>query len=469
MKTVVQAVRRNFIRLKPAAQQYIKLGSFDFGDEYEIEVSWATTNTKNQVLLGDSHTSTYYLNISNSIAWWSNGNAYSFDPGAVTIQDGLLHTLRVISTPTTIRMVLDGIELQRLTSSSYTPYPGVVNNVLLGSSNSNPTTFDGYISDLKIWAGGDKESGDLINEWRLDDTLEDSIIRSSTVVEGPEIVINGDFGGGMSDWAPLRGASLSSGNGQITIVNGDAGFGGTFQPITLEVGEKYIVSADYTHVNGSGFLMISGSNNLGNPRLLEVEVATEDANFTQVFTATHATAYIGVAQGSTATPGTISRFSNITVKKLTGGTYGTAVNMDSSDSELFEEIGGLWSGPELLENGGFDEPSGWNVPASASINNGACWFDNSTAEFLRASLLDRFESGCRYRSYCKLEHEVKYDRRFRLPYDGSVSNIKTGVFGENDFRFIAGGSGSTVFIGYPNGYTGRLDDVSIRKILEVAV
>ena len=210
-------IERAFHRLKPTASQHYRLGSYDFGSEYELEIPWATTSTRNQVLLGDSHVDTYYLNISNGIAWWSEGVAHVFDSGGVDIQDGRLHTLAIISTQSQLRMLLNGIELTRITSAAWSPYHGTVENILIGSSNSNPVMFDGVIPGLKIWTNGDRTTGTL-TEFQFDTDLASPYISSvppghtvtainmtsddaqryqwdinSNAWIGPDLLINGDF------------------------------------------------------------------------------------------------------------------------------------------------------------------------------------------------------------------------------------------------------------------------------------
>jgi len=319
LKPLVNVIRRNFIRFRSVAQQYIKLGSFDLGDSYEIEISWATTNTKNQVLLGDSHTSTYYLNISSSIAWWSNGNAYSFSPGSEKIQDGRVKTLRVISALNSIRMILNGIELQRLNSAAYTPYQGSVDNILFGSSNSNPATFDGYLPGLRIWTGGDRDSGTLTDEWLLDDALDNSnIIRSTTATEGDNVAVNKD------DVVLQNSKSLGITASVITS--------GSTYLVKIPAGLRLSGPSGWTTRNSTGGEFLHTANASGAFTVLNIS-------------------------GSPVVLGDLS------VKEITGGTYGIAINLDDTSSTTFEydDESDKWIGPNELGNGDFETNSGWVV------------------------------------------------------------------------------------------------------------
>jgi len=348
----IEPVARNFIRFKSAAQQHIALsdpvvlsGDFEFSCDFTRESGVAAG-----AVIGDTGGNFIRISSSDAYQYMIDGSYYS--TGVLAPTDGRLHNFRLVRTGSTAKIYADGAEVD---SRTVTTDDFTISDI---GSRITHTFYAGILANMQAWTGGDRDTGTLVNEWPLGDSLEDGIIRSTTAVEGPEIVINGDFDG-ISDWLSMRGASLSTDSGQLVVTNGVAGFGGAVQPITLEVGQQYIVSADYEHVDGSGFLMISGSSNLGNPRMLEVEVAVEDTKFIQVFTATHESAYVGVAQGSTATPGTVAKFGDITIKKLIGGTYGTAVNMDSSDSELFEydSDNSYWLGPDLITQDAWENPA----------------------------------------------------------------------------------------------------------------
>jgi len=250
IKGLAAAVGRNFHRLKPAASQHYRIGSFDLGNDYEIEVSWATSNTGNQVLLGDSHHNTYYLNFSTTIGWWSGGTAYAFGVGDIDMQDGRLHVLQIISTSYSIRMVLDGVELSRSNTSSWSPYLGVVNNILVGSSNSNPVMFDGYIPYLKIWTGGDRDTGTLTDIQFDTDLLSPTIPISGSDTDAVAVNMTTDDAG----WFTKAGTDWV---GVDTVVNG------SFEDIT-----GWAIGSDFMYSPGDAALTLNNAQGDGNDRLL---------------------------------------------------------------------------------------------------------------------------------------------------------------------------------------------------------
>ncbi len=250
IKGLAAAVSRYFHRLKPAASQHYRIGSFDFGNEYEIEISWVTTDETNQVLFGDSHVDTYYLNISNSIAWWSGGAAYVFDTGGANIQDGRLQILSIISTDSSIRMKLNDVELVRVNTTAWSPHQGVVENILVGSSNSNPSTFDGYIPYLKIWTGGNRDTGSLTDIQFDTDLLSPAIPISGSDTDAVAVNMTTDDAG----WFTKAGTDWV---GVDTVVNG------SFEDIT-----GWAIGGDFMYSPGDAALTLNNAQGDGNDRLL---------------------------------------------------------------------------------------------------------------------------------------------------------------------------------------------------------
>lgn len=331
-----QPLTRVFHKLNPSASQHYRLGHCRLGNHYEIEITWATTNTRNQVLLGDSHLETYYLNMSTSIAWWSGGTAYVFNIGPIDIHDGKLHTLRILSTATHLRMKLDNTELSRANSAAWTPYQGDVTDLLIGSSNSNPVMFDGCIASLKIWTNGDHDHGEL-TEFLFNTTLASPYIANTQAQYSNDLFHPSHL--------DLQ-ASWSGDHRALSFDNSANGY--AFAPDICGQGYyrvQYTISGHCTDLR----MFIGG---------LWTTVSGQPGTHTLLLRSDNDTDYFRLYATAGAGQVTISRLS---VQPLQHGHTITAINMTSDEAQLYQwdTNSSAWIGPDLLTNGDFQTKQGW--------------------------------------------------------------------------------------------------------------
>ena len=159
-------ISRYFVTLDPVLNSYYEMAqSITFAGDFEVEVEFSTTNTSNQILIGDSHTSSYYFNMdNNSFNVHIAGAARAFTFSSQTPHDGKLHKVKYKLTGTYIEVFLDGVSLG---SQIITPYTGV-NNFLIGNSNSVNSYFDGIIANVKFT---DKSgASDVVTTFKLDNS-----------------------------------------------------------------------------------------------------------------------------------------------------------------------------------------------------------------------------------------------------------------------------------------------------------
>ena len=142
-------VKKYFVKLDPVLNSYYEIvAPITFAGDFEIEAEFSTTNTNNQILLGDNHTTSMYFNIDSNTINVFMGGAYqrSFAFSPVTLHDGKLHKIKYKLIGTSLEVFLNGISLG---SQTVTPYTGA-NNFKIGNSNSVNSPFDGIIANVKF-------------------------------------------------------------------------------------------------------------------------------------------------------------------------------------------------------------------------------------------------------------------------------------------------------------------------------
>jgi|TARA_R110000744_G_C19212325_1_gene546200 hypothetical protein len=165
IRNAVTLLSRYFVNLDPILNSYYEIATpITFVGDFEIEAEFSTTNTNNQILLGDNHTTSMYFNIdSNSInVYMGGGYERSFAFGSITLHDGKLHKVKYKLTGTSLEVFLDGTSLGSQTVTLYTG----ANNFRIGSSNSVNQWFDGIIANAKFT---DKSgASDTVTTFKLD-------------------------------------------------------------------------------------------------------------------------------------------------------------------------------------------------------------------------------------------------------------------------------------------------------------
>ena len=231
---------RYFSSLNPiVTAHYEILEPITFTGDFEVEVDFSTTNTTSKILIGDSHTASYYFNMDATFfGVFYAGSQKAFNHSAYTTQDGKLHVVKYSLVGTSMTVYLDGISLG---TQTITPYTGS-NAFLIGASNSVLTYFDGILANAKFTDNSGPtpvtqtfplnfkpeesntevclEGTNSITAIRVADELKEKY----TLVEddwiGEELVINGGFDTD-TDWATdpnwtiSGGVMTSTGNGRV--------------------------------------------------------------------------------------------------------------------------------------------------------------------------------------------------------------------------------------------------------------
>ena len=157
---------RYFVTLDPVLNSHYEVAApITFAGDFEIEIEFTITGTGNKIILGDSHTTSMFFNISSSafnVFIAGASQSFTFLPQAA--RDGKLHKVKYKLVGTSLEVFLDGISLG---SQTFTPYTGA-NDFIIGSSNSINNYFDGIIANVKFT--DQSGASDVVTTFKLDNS-----------------------------------------------------------------------------------------------------------------------------------------------------------------------------------------------------------------------------------------------------------------------------------------------------------
>ena len=137
--------------------------------DFEIEVDFSTTSSVTNTYLTDSDVSTSYIrfNTNGSVRLRIVGDTTTTTSSLAGYNDGSTHKLKC--------SVVSGIQTIQIDDDAPVSTT-VANNHSFGISGLGVkfgAYFDGQLSDLKIWSGGDRTTGDLILDLPMSEGLKD--------------------------------------------------------------------------------------------------------------------------------------------------------------------------------------------------------------------------------------------------------------------------------------------------------
>ena len=117
-----------------------------------LSVWFKSTNTNNQILIGKSYTTSYYLNMAaaaNTFSLWTNNSEFA-TTGISTLGNGNWHNILVTMSGTTKTSYYDGV--QAATGTGTIPTTDSFNLVIGNQGNSNYTApFTGSMANIQIY------------------------------------------------------------------------------------------------------------------------------------------------------------------------------------------------------------------------------------------------------------------------------------------------------------------------------
>ena len=179
------SVQREF-RTNEGSTDYATIPEVTLAGDFVIEFDFLTSSSTNQIILGDSHTSTIYLNVSSiGFSVYMSGASDIFTFGGTTPLDGNLHKIKYQMIGTSMEVFVDG---ESLGVKSVVPYTSPVGLRLYSSNSVTNNNLSGILANLKIY-----DNGTLIRDYPINDN-------SSTIRD----LANGQDGtiinGNAADW-----------------------------------------------------------------------------------------------------------------------------------------------------------------------------------------------------------------------------------------------------------------------------
>lgn len=182
----ITALLRSF---RAAVGTYVDLGEWTPAQDFKIRIIAATTVTANQILLGDNHQTSTYINVSAiNITVWHKGAFRNLAHDGL-LNDGAFHLVEIEKTGTSLKITLDGSVEQ-----SYTGLPlnwGTMDFSLGDDKNGTANVyFDGtpYLVELIDPANHPVNSRRHTNFSR-----PDGIVPNELAVTSPQLWVSGQL------------------------------------------------------------------------------------------------------------------------------------------------------------------------------------------------------------------------------------------------------------------------------------
>jgi hypothetical protein len=466
---------KNFITLERTANAYYQLSEpLTFAGDFEIEFefSTSTTGTSYSKLLSTATNSSdgFVLYISHSdgslnLRTASGGN-YEFRGLSGSYDDGKLNTLRMKRTGDLIEF-----SVNRDASVSF-----IKANLLADISIIAGTFgefFNGIISNVKLT---DLSTPTNSLTFGLDELTQNFELAEQNVL-GANIVVNSDFSDGLTGWAKnSSGGTLTAVNNVLTMASDSEPNQNALQTVLGTTSRPFLVTIDINVVAGRGRVDLDNVNGIGDGagNVTGGEISPSGWNtYTFVGVFNNNTAVIQVfALGSNS----ITQARNISIREISDIPYINYINIAQTQDvrDTYNLIDGRFFGSELVVNGDFENGlAGWNTTgdASATLITGSGFSGN-------AAKITRIANGALTQNMGVV---ASNSYLVSALYRASAGSSSIAAGGGNNQSFAintgdavkysyvsTGGDGVATFIVPSAGSTFEVDNVSVKRIIDVA-
>lgn len=170
-----------------AAQYYLPSSQVTLTSNFEIEIPIYTTSLATNTrflsffsgIVGDNlYLTLNYAGYDGKIKIESAG--YTPGGGTIVVNDGVVHTIRLAYSSPTLSLYVDDVLDYSVTHAAPNRLEKTL-DFLAGAAQSiqsdSPFSFlTGIIPSLKIWTGGDRDTGTLVHHWEFNTPLTSPII-----------------------------------------------------------------------------------------------------------------------------------------------------------------------------------------------------------------------------------------------------------------------------------------------------
>ncbi len=159
--------QRNFTTLASAGNKHYTVPEVSLTGDFEIEIDFTKVAGGIQALCGQQGSGGSFLAfVNNSNILSVNINFTSQTYTMTDVADGKLHKLIGIRTSDQLEVFLDGVSLGSKTLA------GTMTLGLIGANNAPSNFWNGILANLKIWDGGNRTTGTLIRNYKIDETWD---------------------------------------------------------------------------------------------------------------------------------------------------------------------------------------------------------------------------------------------------------------------------------------------------------
>lgn len=453
------AITRSFTSLNSAAGQYYEFATpVVLTGDFEIEMDFMYDDTilaGQRLLKSLNEDFVLYVNSSaneRTLVFKSRNlstSAYAFSTytGQVPSPD-TLHNLTFKRSGNDYIMTLDGISATKTLATEFFP-------LAIAHLSASATAFDGVIANFKVWTEGDRNTGTLVVDMPLDENWSTSKIARNKAI-------------------PLGSNNWGNSANQVTggwVNNFDGTYTKASSATAGNVGEIYNI--DTTVLPNTTYVMEFTINAIEST----LNIFTRNAGVNTLIveslsTGTHKLLLKTGNEGGLwfARNPFVGTISNVTIKEATN--YATAVNITNTDAELFtySETYTGWLGGEKVINGSLSSDTDWFKGTGWSISDGiANALNISNTSYFRPTINIGMSVGHKY--VFSIDIVSVIDGSFQIAiFDGaSGSSPVYATTGNKKWTYTAPRfDDQFVFRALPTVFTGSIDNVSVKRLIEVA-
>jgi len=442
---------RYFSTLDPVLNSYYELASpITFTGDFEVEVEFATVAANGYMINGDTDLK-YALRVISGNLWWLVGDGSSWQKQidtTITVNDGLLHKATTVKEGSTLKILLDGVEVVNVTDGdSVTP-----DIMFIGSSHTPSNFFDGIIANPIFTDKSGAE--DIVTEFTLGNATGD-IEYSKGNTFGGEVIVNGDFATD-SDWTLQGGSTIS---GDKLILNSTSGYAPlATQTVSFPSGQGFRLQFEVTNYSEGTINVRQGEAGSGN-----IIAVTSNG--------TYEAAFAGIAAGTLAfrssSGNTVADIEVISVKEIQGNAL-TYINIPDSNREQYTLTDDGWLGHNELVAQPIDLASNWIDVAGGSNIGVNTWDTVSTGGVRTGDIgLTGLSLQLKYSVFADTSDILIKDSSTGQSADPNIASVTAGTTGEATINYTATLGG--IYLRSPNITNGNtMNTMSVKRVIEVA-
>lgn len=424
---------------------YAELAPYAFAGDLTIEFYLMMPPQGNRPIIGDDHTSSYYINIAASgLSFWGGGSGVNVSGPVVNYDDNKFHHYRLVLVGTTLHFYFDGEWHGTVEVTTYTG----LNYFLVYRANSNANCLTGTMYGLRLW---DNSNGsELVVDMPLTKYLPNpNVIENKAKPLGADLVVNGSFDNDLSGWRNSSQITPTWESGRVRLKSSTTLWQSFKQQLAVTNG-TYLISMDVERVDGRVDFSVFDSNGTAN-RIRQIQ-----PNGHEEFIVVITSGYLNLYFENILEDGEII-IDNVSVRSAEGwGQYIEPMPEDWGIGPFELQWNGDWEGQEL------SSISEVNIATPDLDSAGYYWWN--TAQVI---------SSRRYKVACYLEENNSANAGWStdggIPYQPPFhrNDVKDGAAGG---EFIANNSRSTtVFYRHsPEGSVGSIRNISVKEVLKSA-